>query len=402
MIRRLVPAASLAVLLIAGSAVAAEPAACRMAPAAQGQSSNAFERLVALTGEQRGLGGTGVVAQREERGLGGTGIVGVVTGFGSICVNGYEVQMAAATAVTVEGLPANDGDVRLGQVVSVEAFNGAGGLTAAKVDVTVAVAGPVSAIAGDRSQLTVAGQSVAVAGFAGSADISAVRRGDWVVVSGLRRADDSIAGTSIVKLPRRGREVFVSGIARTDAGRVEIGGLRIAAAQVAAGATVAVRGPLTGGALRARSVRTLAGFSQPMTAVSVQAYGPHVATELRRLGVSGAAAPVDAGAPTQVEGAVGAGGALVPQRIESAPIPTEVPVRPAAAPPTVRPEQTPAPAPGRPPQPQPVIRPAAPLPPRPVERPAIPDVVRPAIPERVAPPVRPERPTLPDRPQRPD
>lgn len=391
------------VLALAGAAQAAEPAACRFTPAVAGQTSNAFERLVALTNEQRGLGGTGVVAQREERGLGGTGIVGVVTGFGSICVNGFEVQVAPNTAVTVEGLPANEGDVRLGQVVSIEAYTGANGLAAAKVDVSVAVAGPVSAIARDGSQLTVAGQTVAVSNFAGSADISAVRRGDWVVVSGLRRADDSIAGTSIVRLPRRGREVFISGTARANAGRVEIGGLAITSAQINAGANVAVRGTLSRGALRARAVQTEAGFSQAMNTVSVQGYGANLAADLQRLGVRGAAAPVDTAVPTQVDGAVDAGGALQPQRIQPAPPPAEAPAR--IAPPPIRPLQsaptTPAPA-SRPAAPPPMTRPLDAAPTRPVERPVVPDQLRPVLPERVAPPPRPERPAPPpERPQRP-
>ena len=398
-------------MLVLGSAAqAADPAACRFAPAAPGQVSNALDRLVALTSEQRGLGGTGVVAQREERGLGGTGIVGVVTGFGSICVNGFEVQLAADTRVTVEGLPANEGDVRLGQLVTIEAFAGAGGLAAAKVDVAVAVAGPVSAIARDRSQLTVAGQTVAVANFAGSADVSAVRRGDWVVVSGLRRADDAITGTSIVRLPRRGREVFVSGTARANAGRVEIGGLTINSPQVSAGASVAVRGTLSGGTLRPRAVQTAGGFSQAMTNLSVQGYGANLATELRRLGVRGPTAPVDTAVPTQVDGAVDAGGTLVPQRVLPAPppdappraAPFSAPTLPALPPGTVRPQggaTTATTLPQRPGAPSP-IRPGDTAPPRPVDRPTVPDQVRPVLPERVAPPPRPlDRPLPPQRPE---
>lgn len=395
------------VLALVGAAQAAEPAACRFAPAVAGRTSNAFERLVALTNEQRGLGGTGVVAQREERGLGGTGIVGVVTGFGSICVNGFEVQMAPNTAVTVEGLPAGEGDVRLGQVVAIEAYDSASGLAAARVDVAVAVAGPVSAISGDRSRLTVAGQTVAVSSFADSANISAVRRGDWVVVSGLRRADDSIAGTSIVKLPRRGREVFVSGTARANAGRVEIGGLAITSAQVAAGANVAVRGTLSRGGLRARAVQAAAGFSQAMTNVSVQGYGANLTAELQRLGVRGAATPADAAVPTQVDGAIGVGGALQPQRIQPVPAPTEAPARiapqpPPAPTPPVRPLQNAPTAPAQRPAAPPVTRPLDAAPQRPVERPVVPDRQRPVLPERTAPPPRPERPAPPpERPQRP-
>ena len=42
------------------------------------------------------MGGTGTTALGGPPGLGGTGIVGVVTGFGSVCVNGMRLQMAGA------------------------------------------------------------------------------------------------------------------------------------------------------------------------------------------------------------------------------------------------------------------------------------------------------------------
>jgi hypothetical protein len=397
--------AALLVLALSPAAMAAD-GVCRFAPGGPTAASNALERLVALTTDQRGIGGTGIVAQREarreERGLGGTGIIGVVTGFGSICVNGFEVALAADTTVTVEGLAAAQGDIRLGQIVAVEAYPAAGGLQAARVNVAVAVAGPVSAVSADRSGLTVAGQTVSVSNFGGSADIAAVNAGDWVVVSGLRRADDSIAGTSIVKLPGRGREVFVSGTARAVAGAVEIGGLTIAA-PVAAGQTVAVRGTLAGNALEARAVDVVAAspFSRPMANVSVQGYGQRLANELQRLGIAApAAAPADPAAPVQVDGSFATGGGFVPGRIETPAPPADgaVPSRPPAPPAeTTRPTQSaPAAAPAA------VNRPAAATPPvRPADRPQPPPEI--TRPERPTPPVRPERPAPPpDRPTRPE
>jgi len=403
MAQRLTAAAGLVVLALSGTAMAAAPAGvCRFAPAGGPASiSNALERLVALTTDRRGIGGTGVVAQRdarpEERGLGGTGIIGVVTGFGSICVNGLEVEMAAGTAVTIEGLPASQGDIRLGQLVAVEAYADGPGLTAARVNVAIAVAGPVSEVAADRSRLTVAGQSVLATGFGGSADIRTVSPGDWVVVSGLRRADDSIAGSSIVKLPERGREVFVSGTARTNTGASEIGSL-VVAAPLTAGDTATVRGPLTGNVLEARAVNVTTGspFSRPMGNVSVQAYGQNLSTELRRLGIAPpAAAPGDSAVPVQVDGSFAAG-AFVPRRMEAPPPPTD------GAIPVERPAQT-APNPSQPVTLPPAIGrpgPNTPPPQRGLERPPLPPEI--SRPERPAPPQRPERTPPPDRPTRPE
>src|SRR3954463_13603997 len=92
---------------------------CSLTPKeARGAASNVLRELVGQLGvsEQRGLGGTGVVARAQDRGLGGTGIIGIVTGFGSICVNGFEVEVDRTSAVTVEGLAARRADVRLGQL----------------------------------------------------------------------------------------------------------------------------------------------------------------------------------------------------------------------------------------------------------------------------------------------
>ncbi len=383
--------AFIGVLAFSGAVQAAEPGACRFAPAAAGPSSNAFERLVALTNEQRGLGGTG--------------IVGVVTGFGSICVNGFEVDVTPATAVTVEGLPANQGDVRLGQVVTVEAYPDGAMLRAARVNVSLAVAGPVSEIAADRSRLTVAGQSVTVAGFGGSADIAGLDLGDWVVVSGLRRPDDSVAGSSIVKLPERGREVFVSGTARSIGGAVEIGSLRITA-PITAGTTVTVRGAIAGNVLEARAVDVaLPAFTRPMANLSLQAYGQNLPNELQRLGVTSPPAAVpNTRAPVQVDGALGVNGAFVPGRVETPAPPVDgAPARPFAplvVPPATseRPPQAPSSAPSTiPSRAAPAGLPTTP-PPRPMERPAPPPVTRP---ERTPLPERPERPLPPDRPAPP-
>ena len=48
----------------------------------------------------KGIGGTGLEANS---GIGGTGIVGVITGFGSICVNGLELFYFTDTPVDLDG-----------------------------------------------------------------------------------------------------------------------------------------------------------------------------------------------------------------------------------------------------------------------------------------------------------
>jgi hypothetical protein len=75
----------------------------------------------------RGIGGTGAPAEVQvaivtaDRGIGGTGIIGVVTGFASICVDGLEVAYDATSAVDIEGTTADPSQVRVGEVVAIEA-----------------------------------------------------------------------------------------------------------------------------------------------------------------------------------------------------------------------------------------------------------------------------------------
>src|SRR5947207_877487 len=65
-----------------------------------------------------GLGGTGIqTAQLNRRGdgIGGTGILGTITGFGSIIVNGRELEFNTSTAVASDGRPASLQELRVGQ-----------------------------------------------------------------------------------------------------------------------------------------------------------------------------------------------------------------------------------------------------------------------------------------------
>ena len=69
-----------------------------------------------------GLGGTGISAKTlasnpRGDGLGGTGIVGTISGFGSIIVNGLELQFDRNTAVGSDGRPAALDELRVGQVI---------------------------------------------------------------------------------------------------------------------------------------------------------------------------------------------------------------------------------------------------------------------------------------------
>ncbi len=144
----------------------------------------------------RGIGGTGISVT--DRGIGGTGIgktgiIGTVTAFGSVWVNGLRVDLPPTTAVRIEGRPAEPGEVRLGHTVAMTASpGGPTGLTARTLEVRYVVAGPVERAEGGSG--LVMGQRIDLADAEGT---TALTRGRWVAVSGLRRPDGVVDASRV-------------------------------------------------------------------------------------------------------------------------------------------------------------------------------------------------------------
>jgi hypothetical protein len=217
----------------------------------------------------RGIGGTGAPAEGPEisdRGIGGTGIVGVITGFGSVIVNGLEVAYTASTPLTVDGVSGMDATLSVGQLATIVASDGHG-LHAVSIDVRHEVSGPVTSVSpngvspggvipggvtpgagtGGR-MLVVAGQRVAM--DSATDGLRTVRPGDWVAVSGLRGPDGVIAASRIDQ--RVPGTVLVRGVAVSTTGGWQIGDLSILppnGVSIAPGATITARGTLVDGRL---------------------------------------------------------------------------------------------------------------------------------------------------------
>jgi len=222
--------------------------------------------LVGSPASDRGIGGTGAPAAApsvSDRGIGGTGIVGVVTGFGSVFINGLEVAYTPSTPLTVDGVAGTDAALRVGQLATIVASDDHG-LHAVSIDVRHEVSGPVTSVStGDGpggGMLVVAGQRVAIDGgteglqgtdsLRGTGGLQSVRPGDWVAVSGLREPDGVIAASRIdQRLPG---PVLVRGPAMPEAGGWRIGDLSVQppnGASVAPGTDITARGTLVDGRL---------------------------------------------------------------------------------------------------------------------------------------------------------
>src|ERR1700722_6771735 len=104
--------------------------------------------LVRTPASDRGIGGTGAPAPGpliSDRGIGGTGIVGVITGFGSVFVNGLEVAYTPGTPITVDGVSETDAAPRVGQLGTIVATDD-NGLHAVSIDLRHEVSGPVTSV----------------------------------------------------------------------------------------------------------------------------------------------------------------------------------------------------------------------------------------------------------------
>ncbi|RYF52351.1 MAG: hypothetical protein EOO27_28660, partial [Comamonadaceae bacterium] len=176
-----------------------------------------------------GIGGTGVVARSNEPtgGIGGTGIVGVITGFASICVGGMEVQFDTETPVSDNGQPASAHELAVGQVVAVRAAGSGNNLRALSIAVLHALVGPIEAIDASAGTLRVLGERVKVLN---PSALAALRRGDWVRLSGHRQADGVLSASLIAALPPSARrQAQIAGrvsVLTSDA--MQVGGTRVA------------------------------------------------------------------------------------------------------------------------------------------------------------------------------
>jgi Domain of unknown function (DUF5666) len=216
--------------------------------------------LVGSPASDRGIGGTGAPTAGpaiSDRGIGGTGIVGVVTGFGSVFVNGLEVAYTPNTPLTVDGVSDPDTALRVGQLAAIVASNDHG-LKAVSIDVRHEVSGPVTSVSDGggtgSSTLVVAGQRVAIdsgtEGLQGSGGLQTVHPGDWVAVSGLREPDGVIAASRIDQ--RAPGTVLVRGTAMPGPGGWRIGDLSVqptSGARLAPEASITARGTMVNGTL---------------------------------------------------------------------------------------------------------------------------------------------------------
>ncbi len=143
-----------------------------------------------------GLGGTGMLATTgsdTDNGLGGTGIIGEITGYGSIFVNGIEIEYNDETPFTINGNTASPQQLNIGDVVEVLTTDSGNYTFARVINLRHEVIGVVESVDPETFSFTVSGQTVIQ-----SADKNIQPEiGKTVAVSGFRLDEKTISSTRV-------------------------------------------------------------------------------------------------------------------------------------------------------------------------------------------------------------
>ena len=146
--------------------------------------------------EDIGLGGTGMLASTDSgasSGLGGTGILGKITGYGSIFVNGIEIEYDHETAFTVDGQTTAPQQLKIGDVVEVLTVDAKTHTQAQIINLRHEVIGIVESVEPETYSFTIHGQSIVQ-----PIDKSTFPEvGTTVAVSGFRINEQTILSTRI-------------------------------------------------------------------------------------------------------------------------------------------------------------------------------------------------------------
>lgn len=222
---------------------------------------------------ESGIGGTGIMANKAgiggtghsqgDGGIGGTGIVGIITGFGSIWVNGLEVEYDAKTALVTTAAAANTHELAIGQVVVIEAQDGKTLLQANKISVIDAVVGQISALDAGSGKMTVLGQTVIVTAKTLTYDqqkrLDSIqfKQGEYVRVSGLRMVNGDIVASRIERIVPLAESSVVGLITGINGNVIYVYGLQISVATangLSVGQEISVLGQMKSGVFIAREI----------------------------------------------------------------------------------------------------------------------------------------------------
>jgi Domain of unknown function (DUF5666) len=291
-------------------------------------------------GEGNGIGGTGQPFNQNP-GIGGTGIIGTITGFGSILVNGYEVDYAADQPINSDfGTPLHANALRVGQVVAVDAEGDGQHLRARTIAVQHEVAGRIDSVDRASGTFMVLGQTVSaengiVADKNGQSvhSISDLAVGDSIEVSGLRRDDGVIAASRIEKRAAAGPSLIRGTVTAEGNGTFAVSGYHLALAPnhsfppPTVGTRVAVTGSISQGSFVPRRVERVpeTPFGGRLKRLSIEGFvgrgpGSTLSVGGMPLAATKGAAQSRFGERVIINGPVDEHRHLIPERMQPAPM----------------------------------------------------------------------------------
>jgi hypothetical protein len=168
-------------------------------------------------------GGSGMSSTSAPSGAAPVVAMGTISGFGSVYVNGVHFQTTSA-AIRKNGKVVAQSALKVGEIARVKGSKSASDGTgnADSVDVDENVVGPIATIDTTHNTLTVLGQKVTIDGgtsFSSDvqpADITGLKGGDFVEVSGMTAADGTITATRIERDTSAGTLQVLGTVASVD------------------------------------------------------------------------------------------------------------------------------------------------------------------------------------------
>ncbi len=157
----------------------------------------------------------------DDYGIGGTGIVGTVTGFGSIFVNGIEVELSDQTTLGVNGQRVAEHPFQIGETVEIRVADAASYTHALTLNIRHEVIGPVASWDQERQLLQVLGQQIRVA-----QDNASWLPGQFVAVSGYLDQDGIIQARLVQNYD--GNRILLRGDANEIQQQLDVSGISIA------------------------------------------------------------------------------------------------------------------------------------------------------------------------------
>jgi hypothetical protein len=215
-------------LTLASTAYAVNPCSSGGAPVQIDGSGQGGTGLRPADGDGSGQGGTGFKPSGDGSGIGGTGlrveVEGVITGFGSICVNGLELHYASTTPVTLHGQAVSPKELAVGQVVRALAMGQGDQLALQRIQVRHLLIATIQGI--NAGELRAQGRNISL-----SPNVvlpSGLAPGVKVAVSGLAGTRGHAVATRLDVVPDDTPDSLTGEVTRNADGELSVDGVVLA------------------------------------------------------------------------------------------------------------------------------------------------------------------------------